>query len=275
MILVRSNPTSPGRRGHSRLLHKNIYKGKPYKSLVKKLNRTGGRNNQGRITVRHIGGGCRLKYRLIDFKRNKDYIKGRVCRIEYDPNRSALIALISYFDGEYRYIISPSNLEIGHIVISGDDVPVNNGNCLILQNIPIGTIIHCVELKPKKGAQLLRSAGSYGQVLSKEDKYAIVRLSSGEVRRVLLRCKATIGMVSNNEHNLRTLGKAGENRWRGIRPTVRGVAMNPIDHPHGGGEGRTSGGRHPVSPTGIPSKGYKTRNNKRTNFFIIKHRKVK
>ncbi|WP_338521828.1 50S ribosomal protein L2 [Candidatus Legionella polyplacis] len=275
MTLVRSNPTTPGRRGHIRLLHKNIYKGKPYKSLIRKLNRTGGRNNQGRITVRHIGGGCRLKYRLIDFKRNKDYIKGRVSRIEYDPNRSALIALISYIDGEYRYIISPSNLEIGHIVISGDDVPISNGNCLILQNIPVGTVIHCLELKPKKGAQLLRSAGSYGQVLSKEDRYAIIRLSSGEVRRVLLRCKATIGMVSNSEHNLRTLGKAGENRWRGIRPTVRGVAMNPIDHPHGGGEGRTSGGRHPVSPTGIPAKGYKTRNNKRTDFFIIKRRKVK
>lgn len=275
MVLLKSKPTSPGKRGEIRVVHHHIHKGKPHAALVEKLNKTGGRNNQGRITVRHIGGGSRAHYRLIDFKRLKDGIEGRVERIEYDPNRTALIALILYKDGERRYIIAPNGLKQNDVVVSGQESPISVGNCLPLKNIPMGTTIHCVELKPGKGAQLLRSAGCSGQVVAKEGAYATIRLRSTEMRKVLLTCRAVIGEVSNNEHSLRVLGKAGATRWRGIRPTVRGVAMNPVDHPHGGGEGRTSGGRHPVSPWGVPTKGYKTRSNKRTDHFIVRRRKKK
>ncbi|CZH05207.1 TPA: 50S ribosomal protein L2 [Legionella pneumophila subsp. pneumophila] len=275
MALLKSKPTSPGKRGEIRVVHHDIYKGKPHAALVEKLKKTGGRNNQGRITVRHIGGGQRQKYRIIDFKRNKDGILGRVERLEYDPNRTALIALITYKDGEKRYIIAPSNLEVGATIQSGADSPISVGNCLPLKNIPVGTTIHCVEMKPGKGAQMLRSAGCSGQLVAKEGVYATLRLRSGEMRKIHVLCRAVIGEVSNSEHNLRALGKAGAKRWRGIRPTVRGVAMNPVDHPHGGGEGRTSGGRHPVSPWGLPTKGYKTRSNKRTDTFIVRGRKKK
>lgn len=275
MALLKSKPTSPGKRGEIRVVHHDIYKGKPHAALVEKLKKTGGRNNQGRITVRHIGGGQRQKYRIIDFKRNKDGILGRVERLEYDPNRTAIIALISYKDGEKRYIIAPSNLEVGATIQSGADSPISVGNCLPLKNIPVGTTIHCVEMKPGKGAQMLRSAGCSGQLVAKEGVYATLRLRSGEMRKIHVLCRAVIGEVSNSEHNLRALGKAGAKRWRGIRPTVRGVAMNPVDHPHGGGEGRTSGGRHPVSPWGLPTKGYKTRSNKRTDTFIVRGRKKK
>lgn len=275
MALVKSKPTSPGKRGEIRLVHHHIHKGKPYAPLIEKLKKTGGRNNQGRITVRHIGGGSSTQYRKIDFKRLKDGIEGRVERIEYDPNRSALIALILYKDGERRYIIAPNGLKVGDSIVSGQDSPIAVGNCLPLKNIPMGTTIHCVELKPGKGAQLLRSAGCSGQVVAKEGSYATIRLRSTEMRKILITCRAVIGEVSNSEHSLRSLGKAGAKRWRGIRPTVRGVAMNPVDHPHGGGEGRTSGGRHPVSPWGVPTKGYKTRSNKRTDHFIVRRRKKK
>ena len=275
MALLKSKPTSPGKRGELRVVHKHLHKGKPFAGLTEKLKKTGGRNNQGRITVRHIGGGTRSQYRIIDFKRLKDGIDARVERIEYDPNRSALIALILYKDGERRYIIAPAGLQTDNVISSGESSPISIGNCLPLKNIPLGTTIHCVELKPGKGAQLLRSAGCSGQVVAKEGSYATLRLRSGEVRKVLLTCRAVIGEVSNSEHSLRSLGKAGANRWRGIRPTVRGVAMNPVDHPHGGGEGRTSGGRHPVTPWGIPTKGYKTRSNKRTDGFIVKDRRKK
>ncbi|KTD07973.1 50S ribosomal protein L2 [Legionella jamestowniensis] len=275
MALLKSKPTSPGKRGEIRVVHHNIHKGQPYAGLVEKLNKTGGRNNQGRITVRHIGGGIRAKYRIIDFKRNKDGIEAKVERLEYDPNRSALIALVVYKDGERRYIIAPAGMKSGDIIVSGEDSPINNGNCLPLRNIPVGTTIHCVELKPGKGAQMLRSAGCSGQIVAKEGVYATLKLRSGEMRKVLSSCRAVIGEVSNSEHSLRALGKAGAKRWRGIRPTVRGVAMNPVDHPHGGGEGRTSGGRHPVTPWGIPTKGYKTRSNKRTDRFIVRRRKKK
>lgn len=275
MALLKSKPTSPGKRGELKVVHHNIHKGKPHAALVEKLNKSGGRNSQGRITVRHIGGGSRVKYRLIDFKRNKDGIEARVERLEYDPNRSALIALIVYKDGERRYIIAPSSLEAGSIVVSGEDSAISVGNCLPLRNIPVGTTIHCVEMKPGKGAQMLRSAGCSGQIVAKEGAYATLKLRSGEMRKILASCRAVIGEVSNSEHSLRSLGKAGANRWRGIRPTVRGVAMNPVDHPHGGGEGKTSGGRHPVTPWGVPTKGYKTRNNKRTDRFIVRRRKKK
>jgi large subunit ribosomal protein L2 len=275
MALIKSKPTSPGKRGELRVVHTNIHKGKPYAPLVAKLNKTGGRNNQGRITVRHIGGGEKRKYRIIDFKRNKDGIEGRVERIEYDPNRTALIALILYKDGERRYIIAPANLKVDNTIMSGSEAPISTGNCLPLKNIPVGTTIHCVELKPEKGAQMLRSAGASGQLVAKEGSYATLRLRSGEMRKVGLMCRAVIGEVGNSENNLRSLGKAGAKRWRGIRPTVRGVAMNPVDHPHGGGEGKTSGGRHPVSPWGVPTKGYKTRSNKRTDKFIVRRRKKK
>lgn len=275
MALIKSKPTSPGKRGELRVVHHNIHKGKPHAPLVEKLNKTGGRNNQGRITVRHIGGGVRSKYRIIDFKRCKDGIEATVERIEYDPNRTALIALVVYKDGERRYIIAPANLEKGQVLLSGDDAPISNGNCLPMKNIPVGTTIHCVEMKPGKGAQMLRSAGTSGQIVAKEGTYATIKLRSGEMRKVLLACRAVIGEVSNSENSLRALGKAGAKRWRGIRPTVRGVAMNPVDHPHGGGEGRTSGGRHPVTPWGVPTKGYKTRSNKRTDRFIVRRRKKK
>lgn len=275
MALLKSKPTSPGKRGEIRVVHHHLHKGKPHAALLEKLSKTGGRNNQGRITVRHIGGGSRAHYRLIDFKRTKDGIEGKVERIEYDPNRSALIALILYKDGERRYIIAPAGLKQNDVIVSGQDSPISTGNCLPLKNIPMGTTIHCVELKPGKGAQMIRSAGCSAQVVAKEGVYATIRLRSTEMRKVLLTCRAVIGEVSNSEHSLRVLGKAGASRWRGIRPTVRGVAMNPVDHPHGGGEGRTSGGRHPVSPWGVPTKGYKTRSNKRTDHFIVRRRKKK
>lgn len=275
MVLLKSKPTSPGKRGEIRVVHKNLHKGKPYAPLLEAKSKNGGRNNHGRITVRHIGGGAKSKYRIIDFKRRKDGIEGCVERLEYDPNRSALIALILYKDGERRYIIAPSGLSAGDTVLSGDDAPIRSGNCLPLKNIPLGTTIHCVELKPGRGAQMLRSAGGAGQIVAREGSYAMIKLRSTEVRKVLLSCRAVIGEVGNSEHNLRSLGKAGAKRWRGIRPTVRGVAMNPVDHPHGGGEGRTSGGRHPVTPWGVPTKGYKTRGNKRTDRFIVRKRKKK
>ncbi len=275
MALMISKPTSPGKRGEIKVVHKHLHKGKPFAPLTETLNKTGGRNNNGRITVRHIGGGARTQYRVIDFKRLKDGIPGTVERIEYDPNRTALIALLVYKDGERRYIIAPAGLEKGSTVLSGDEAPIAVGNALPLKNIPLGTTIHCVELKPGKGAQLLRSAGCSGQIVAKEGTYGTLKLRSGEMRKILLTCRAVIGEVSNSEHNLRELGKAGAKRWRGIRPTVRGVAMNPVDHPHGGGEGKTSGGRHPVSPWGVPTKGYKTRSNKRTDRFIVRGRKKK
>lgn len=275
MALLKSKPTSPGRRGEVRVTHPDIHKGKGYKPLLSTLNKTGGRNNNGRITVRHIGGGIRSKYRIIDFKRVKDGIQARVERIEYDPNRTALIALVLYNDGERRYIIAPSGLEVGSIIVSGEDSPISKGNCLPLRNIPLGTTIHCVELKPGKGAQLIRSAGCSGQIVAKEGAYCTLKLRSGEMRKILSLCRAVIGEVSNSENSLRSLGKAGAKRWRGIRPTVRGVAMNPVDHPHGGGEGKSSGGRHPVTPWGVPTKGYKTRKNKRTDALIVRRRKKK
>ena len=273
MAVVKAKPTSPGRRFRSLQTEKNLYKGRPLSSLVTKKSKTGGRNNAGRITTRHIGGGHKQHYRIIDFKRNKDNIPAKVERIEYDPNRSAFIALLLYIDGERRYIIAPKNLKVNDQVLSGEQASVNIGNTLVLNDIPVGTILHCVELKPGKGAQLARSAGTYVQFVAKEGQYATLRLKSGEVRKVLAECRATIGEVSNQEHSLKSFGKAGAKRWIGVRPTVRGVAMNPIDHPHGGGEGKTSGGRHPVSPWGVPTKGYRTRSNKRTDSLIVRRRK--
>ena len=275
MSIVKAKPTSPGRRGLVKVVHQNLHKGKPLRSLVETLAKTGGRNNTGRITVRHIGGGTRSKYRIIDWRRNKDHIEGKIERIEYDPNRTALIALVLYKDGERRYILAPAQLKAGDKIQSGEQSPIALGNTLPLKNIPVGTVIHAIELKPGKGAQLLRSAGASGQLVAKEGAFATIRLRSGEMRKVHTTCRATVGEVSNNEHNLRSLGKAGATRWRGVRPTVRGVAMNPVDHPHGGGEGRTSGGRHPVSPWGVPTKGYKTRSNKRTDVFIVRSRHKK
>ena len=240
--------------------------------MLEKKSKSGGRNNNGRITTRHIGGGHKQLYRLIDFKRTKDGIPAEVERIEYDPNRTAHIALLKYSDGERRYIIAPRGVKAGNQVQSGDMAPIKVGNCLPLRNIPVGSVVHCIELKPGKGAQIARSAGAAVQVVAREGQYATLRLRSGEMRKVLSECRATLGEVSNNEHSLRKLGKAGAARWRGVRPTVRGVAMNPVDHPHGGGEGRTSGGRHPVSPWGTPTKGYKTRKNKRTDKLIVRRR---
>jgi large subunit ribosomal protein L2 len=236
---------------------------------LEKQTKRGGRNNFGRITVRHQGGGHKQHYRIIDFKRDKDNIPGKVERIEYDPNRSAHIALILYADGERRYIIAPNGIKAGDTVISGNQSPIKVGNCMPLRNVPMGSLVHCVELKPGKGAQLARSAGASVQMVAREGQYVTVRLRSGELRKVLNDCRATIGEVGNIEHNLVSLGKAGASRWRGIRPTVRGTAMNPVDHPHGGGEGRSKGGRHPVTPWGFPTKGGKTRHNKRTNNMIV------
>lgn len=272
MALVVSKPTSPGRRFVIKVVNKDLHKGKPHAALVSNKSKTGGRNNQGRITCRHIGGGHKQKYRHLDFKRNKDNIPARVERLEYDPNRTAHIALLLYSDGERRYIVAPNGLKAGDSVTSGPESQIKVGNCLPLTNIPIGTTVHCVELKPGKGAQLARSAGASVQLIAKEGIYVTVRLRSGEMRKILIECRAVIGEVSNSENNLRSLGSAGAKRRRGIRPTVRGVAMNPIDHPHGGGEGKTSGGRHPVTPWGVPTKGYKTRKNKRTTKFIVRDR---
>jgi large subunit ribosomal protein L2 len=275
MALVKAKPTSPGRRFVVSVKNPDLYKGKPHAPLLEPKKRISGRNNKGHITVRHRGGGHKRHYRIIDFKRMKDGIAAKVERIEYDPNRSANIALLLYVDGERRYIIAPKGVKAGDSIFSGVDAPIKAGNCLPMQNIPLGSVIHCVELKPGKGAQMIRSAGTSAQLVAKEGMYAILRLRSGEMRKVLLTCRACIGEVSNSEHGLRSLGKAGASRWRGRRPTVRGVAMNPVDHPHGGGEGKTSGGRHPVSPTGKPTKGAKTRKNKRTNKMIIRDRRKK
>ena len=272
MAVIKAKPTSAGRRFVVKVVDKTLYKGRPNKALVEKKKGTGGRNNSGRITVRHRGGGHRKLYRLIDWKRDKDGIPGLIERIEYDPNRSANIALVKYRDGERRYILAPKGLGVGALVMSGAASPISPGNSMPIRNIPVGSVIHCVELKPGKGAQFVRSAGTSCQLVAREGNYATLRLRSGEMRRVLVGCRATLGEVGNGEHNLRSLGKAGAKRWRGVRPTVRGVAMNPVDHPHGGGEGKTSGGRHPVSPWGVPTKGYKTRKNKRTDRLIVRRR---
>ena len=272
MAVVKCKPTSPGRRFVVKIVHPELHKGAPLAQLTEKKSKTGGRNSSGRLTQRHVGGGHKKKYRIIDFRRDKDGVPARVERLEYDPNRTANIALLLYADGERRYVIAPDKVVVGDELISGPASPMKLGNCMPLRNIPVGSNVHCVEMKPGKGAQIARSAGASVQLVAREGQYATLRLRSGEVRRVPADCRATIGEVSNGEHNLRSLGKAGAMRWRGVRPTVRGVAMNPVDHPHGGGEGRTSGGRHPVSPWGTPTKGYKTRTNKRTSNLIVRRR---
>ncbi|KAF3977016.1 MAG: 50S ribosomal protein L2 [Methylococcales symbiont of Iophon sp. n. MRB-2018] len=275
MAILKSKPTSPGSRFVVRVKHDDLHKGKPFGPLLEKKSKTGGRNNKGRITTRHIGGGHKQRYRVIDFKRTKVDIPAVVERLEYDPNRTANIALLLFKDGERKYIIAPSGIEVGQDILSAKTTPVKAGNCMPLRNIPLGTTIHCVEMKPGKGAQIARSAGTSVQLVAKDGAYVTLRLRSGEIRKILSDCKAVIGEVSNAEHNLISLGKAGASRHRGIRPTVRGVAMNPVDHPHGGGEGRTSGGRHPVSPWGTPAKGYKTRKNKSTDKMIIRRHNKK
>ncbi|MDP2379173.1 MAG: 50S ribosomal protein L2 [Pseudohongiella sp.] len=272
MAVVKCKPTSPGRRFVVKIVNKELHTGEPYAPLVTAKAKTGGRNNAGRITTRHVGGGHKQKYRIVDFRRDKDGIVAKVERLEYDPNRTANIALVLYADGERRYIIAPAKVSAGDTLVSGQDAPIKTGNCLPLRNIPLGSTVHCVEMKPGKGAQIARSAGGSAQLVAKEGNHATLRLKSGEMRKVLADCRATLGEVSNSEHSLRSLGKAGAKRWRGVRPTVRGVAMNPVDHPMGGGEGRTSGGRHPVSPWGVPTKGYKTRTNKRTTKMIVRRR---
>jgi large subunit ribosomal protein L2 len=272
MALVKTKPTSPGRRFVVKVVNKDLHKGAPVRSLTESKSKNGGRNNNGRITTRHVGGGHKQAYRVVDFKRNKDGIPARVERLEYDPNRSAHLALLVYQDGERRYIVAPKGITAGDVVQSGTDAAIKTGNCLPLANIPVGTQVHCIEMKPGKGAQIARGAGAGAQLLAREGVYATLRLRSGEMRKIHVNCRATIGEVGNTEHGLRSLGKAGASRWRGVRPTVRGVVMNPVDHPHGGGEGRTSGGRHPVSPWGVPTKGYRTRSNKRTDGMIVRRR---
>ncbi len=272
-MLNKFKPVTPGLRGTVLVSKKHLSKEKPIKSLSKPLNSTGGRNNQGRITSRRMGGGVKRKYRVIDFKRSKTDISAEVIRNEYDPNRSAFISLIKYDDGELSYIISPKNIKIGDKLISGENVEIKTGNCLPLKNIPVGTNIHNIELKPGAGAQFIRSAGSSAQIVSKEEPFVQIKLVSGEIRHLNKNSRATIGEVSNPDQKNIKLGKAGRKRYLGFRPKVRGVVMNPVDHPHGGGEGRTSGGRNPVTPWGVPTKGKKTRNNKKTNVFIIKRRK--
>ena len=273
MALIKAKPTSPGRRFVVKAKSAGLYKGEPYEPLLEKKTRKGGRNNAGRITTRHRGGGHKQRYRVVDFKRDKDGVPGRVERIEYDPNRSAHLALVLYVDGERRYIIGPKGVSAGDEVMSGASAAIKPGNTLPLRNIPLGTVVHCVELKPSKGAQVARSAGAGVQLIAREGPFATLRLRSGELRRVRVDCRATVGEVGNSEHGLESLGKAGATRWKGKRPTVRGVAMNPVDHPHGGGEGRSSGGRHPVTPWGQPTKGHKTRRNKRTDNMILRRRK--
>lgn len=272
MALVKLKPTSPGRRAQVRVVTPGLHKGPPLASLTEVQSKKSGRNNAGRITTRHKGGGHKQHYRVVDFRRNKDGIAAKVERLEYDPNRSAHLALLCYSDGERRYIIAPKGLTAGAQLMSGAEAPIKPGNCLPIRNIPVGTTIHCVEMLPGKGAQLARAAGTSVQLLAREGDYAQLRLRSGEIRKVHLGCRATIGEVGNEEHSLESIGKAGAQRWRGIRPTVRGVAMNPIDHPHGGGEGKTAAGRDPVSPWGTPTKGYKTRRNKRTKSMIVRSR---
>ncbi len=271
---IKSNkPTSPGRRFQTSSTFDDVTRTKPERSLTKSLNRSGGRNSLGRMTVRHRGGGHKRRYRVIDFKRDKEGIPAKVASIEYDPNRSANIALIHYADGEKRYILAPIKLQVGDRIIAGPDAEIRTGNAVPLRNIPLGTNIHNVELHPGHGGQLARGAGSYARLMAKEGKYAQIKLPSGEVRMVLLDCKATIGQVGNLEHENISIGKAGRNRWLGKRPKVRGVAMNPVDHPHGGGEGKSSGGRHPVTPWGVPTKGFKTRKRKSSDRLILKKRK--
>jgi large subunit ribosomal protein L2 len=272
MAIIKVKPTSPGRRGLQKVVTEGLHKGKPFAPLLRKKKQSAGRNHHGKITVRHIGGGHKQHIRIVDWKRSKDNIPAKVERIEYDPNRSAHLALLCYADGERTYIVAPKGLSAGDKVMSGIEAPFKVGNSLPLKNIPVGSTIHCVELKPGKGGQMARSAGTSVQLLAREGAYAQLRLKSGEVRKVHIDCKATLGEVGNDEHSFRTIGKAGATRWRGIRPTVRGVVMNPVDHPHGGGEGRTSGGRHPVSPWGTPTKGFRTRNNKRTDNMRISRR---
>ena len=271
-MLVKVKPTSAGRRGLVKVVNPNLHKGQPFAGLVESQSKNAGRNAHGRVTVRHQGGGHKQTYRVIDFKRNKDGIIGRVERLEYDPNRTANIALICYADGERRYIVATKGMVVGQEIMSGSEAPIKSGNALPIRNIPVGSTIHCVEMMPGKGAQLARAAGTSVQLLAREGAYAQLRLRSGEIRRVHVECRATIGEVGNEENNLRKIGKAGAQRWRGIRPTVRGTAMNPVDHPHGGGEGKTGEGRVPVNPWGQPTKGYRTRSNKRTNSMIVQRR---
>ena len=275
MALLKVRPTSPGRRAVVKIVNKEIYKGRPFAQLTEKQSQKAGRNNSGRITIRHRGGGHKHLYRKIDFLRNKDNITAVVETIEHDPNRSANIALLCYVDGERKYIIAPKGVAVGDKLNSGSDAPIKPGNTLPLRNIPVGTTIHCIEMKPGKGAQLARSAGAAVQLQSRDGDYTQLRLRSGEIRKIHVNCRATVGEVGNGEHSLRSIGKAGAMRWRGVRPTVRGVVMNPVDHPHGGGEGRTSGGRHPVSPWGVPAKGLRTRSNKRTDSMIVRRRYYK
>jgi large subunit ribosomal protein L2 len=272
MPLIKVKPTSPGRRSVVKVVTPELHKGKPVPSLIERKSKKAGRNNNGHVTTRHQGGGHKQHYRKVDFVRNKDGIAAKVERLEYDPNRSAHLALLCYSDGERRYIILPKGLSAGQQVLSGSEAPIKVGNTLPLRNIPVGTTVHCVEMLPGKGAQIARAAGTSVQLLAREGTYAQLRLRSGEIRKVHVDCRATIGEVGNEEHNLESIGKAGRQRWRGIRPTVRGVAMNPVDHPHGGGEGKTGTKRDPVSPWGQYAKGYKTRKNKRTQSMIVRSR---
>jgi len=275
MALIKVKPTSPGRRAFVKVVTPELHKGEPHWPLVESQKRGSGRNNAGRVTTRHKGGGHKHHYRIVDFRRDKDGIQATVEQLEYDPNRSAHLALLLYADGERRYIIAPKGLGAGAKLLSGAEAPIKSGNTLPLRSIPVGTTVHCIEMLPGKGAQLARSAGSSAQLLAREGSYAQLRLRSGEIRKVHVECRATIGEVGNDEHNLENIGKAGRKRWRGIKPTVRGVAMNPIDHPHGGGEGRTASGQPPVSPWGVQTKGYKTRRNKRTQVMIVRDRRTK
>ncbi|MCB1555921.1 MAG: 50S ribosomal protein L2 [Alphaproteobacteria bacterium] len=275
MALKKHNPTTPGTRQLVTIDRRDLWKGAPEKKLTEGLKKTGGRNNYGRVTARHIGGGAKRRYRLIDWKRSKYDVSGTVERIEYDPNRTAFIALVVYEDGEKAYILAPQRLAAGDVVVSGEKTDVKPGNAMQLKNIPVGTIVHNIELKPGKGGQMCRSAGTYAQLVGRDQGYAQVKLASGELRKVRQECMATIGAVSNPDHMNTNDGKAGRTRWKGRRPHVRGVAMNPVDHPLGGGEGKSAGGRHPVTPWGKPTKGYKTRKNKATDKYIIRRRKAK
>ena len=275
MAIKKYKPTSPGRRFMTATVRTESSRNEPHKPLVEKLNKKAGRDNRGKIAVRHRGGGHKRRYRLIDFKRDKIGIPARVERIEYDPNRSSNIALVCYADGERRYIIAPHGLAVGQTVMASPEAEIQPGNALPMSTIPLGTTLHNIELRPGKGGQMVRAAGGGAQLVAREGRYALLRLPSGEMRNVLARCYATVGQVGNLDHENETLGKAGRNRWKGWRPTVRGVAMNPVDHPHGGGEGKTSGGRHPVTPWGVPTKGKKTRNNPRTDRLIVRRRKKK
>ncbi len=269
MPVVKTKPTSPGRRAMVKIVTPGLHKGGPVPALTESKKRGSGRNNLGHITTRHKGGGHKAHYRIVDFRRNKDGIPAKVERLEYDPNRSAHLALLCYADGERRYILAPRGIAPGAVLMSGAEAPIRAGNALPIRSIPVGSSIHCIEMLPGKGAQLARSAGTSVRLLAREGAYAQLRLRSGEIRKVHIECRATIGEVGNEEHSLRTIGKAGANRWRGIRPTVRGISMNPVDHPHGG---RSNGGGHPVSPWGVPTKGFKTRRNKRTGTMIVQRR---